>query len=150
MKLLAEKGTEMPFKHPNGGYTTSSPIYDYSTGNGGPKAPRGKHGSESSIQHKLQPDFEAPKYMNDKLEPRDCDSGQGYPRSNGPSALPDYNASNRGDALDRGVERGIPNRNSFTQKNGVIGSGRGGSAKGDRGVAYTDSRGNRQMRGKSG
>jgi hypothetical protein len=139
----------MPFTHKNGGYTTSSPIYDYSTGNGGPKAPRGKHGSESSVQHRLQPDFEAPRYMNDKLEPRDCDSGQGYPRKNGPTASPDKTATKIEHSLNRGIPQGIPDRNSFTQKAGNVGTGfTGGDSK--RGVAYTDSRGNRQMRGKSG
>jgi hypothetical protein len=138
----------MPFQHRNGP-TTASPIYQYGVDNGYPKPPRGKHGSEDSIQHRLQADFEAPKFMNDKLEPRDCESGQGYPRKNGPTALPDKTATKKEHSLNRGVPQGIPNRNSFTQKAGNVGTGfTGGDSK--RGVAYTDSRGNRQMRGKSG
>jgi hypothetical protein len=109
---------------------TSSEIFDYSTGNGGSKPRYGKHGSTDSIQHRLQAPIEAPKYMNDKTPPRDAPSGSNFsgPASgsrSGKTAYPGYSASNRGAPLDRGVKQGIPNRNSFTQTFGKIGSGVG-------------------------
>jgi hypothetical protein len=101
---------------------TSSPIYS-NVDDRYPKAPRGKHGSESSIQHKLQPDFEAPRYMDDALGPRPAETGSGYPRKSGKSAYPSKEATQITHSLDRGVERGIPNRNRFTQRAGNVGSG---------------------------
>jgi hypothetical protein len=117
----------MVFKHTSGGgganIHTSSPIYSYGTDNGYPEAPRGKHGSTNSIQHKLQPDFEAPKYMSDKTEPRYSESGSGHPRKSGKTAYPSKTATKHEYSLDRGVARGIPDRNSFTQKASSVGSG---------------------------
>jgi hypothetical protein len=113
----------MPFKHRNGGYTTSSPIYSYGVDNGYPEAPRGKHGSTDSIQHKLQPDFEAPRYMSDKTEPKHSVSGSGHPKKNGATAYPSKNATKIEHSLNRGVARGVPDRNSFSQKAGNVGTG---------------------------
>jgi hypothetical protein len=114
-------------KHLSGGggspIHTSSPIYSYGTDTGYPEAPRGKHGSADSIQRRLQPDFEAPKYMSDKLAPRYSESGSGHPRKSGKTAYPSKNATKIEHSLNRGVARGIPDRNSFTQKAGNIGTG---------------------------
>lgn len=71
---------------------TMNPIYDYSTGNGGPPPPYGKHGSTDSIQHRLQAPKGNRERYDDRTEPRYSPSGANYPVKSGKSAAPNIYA----------------------------------------------------------
>jgi hypothetical protein len=104
---------------------TNSPIYDYSTGNGGRAPEYGKHGSTDSIQHKLQaPMGERKGVYNDKTSPKAAEGPGGhYPRGSGKSDSMGVTAKRNGPGLDRGVPRSAGNQNDFAQTFSRIGAG---------------------------
>jgi hypothetical protein len=80
-----------------------------------------------------EPGGERPRYYDDRTRPSYSESGSNYPFRAGKSAAPGVNAPRGAKAgFDRGVPKGIPERNRFAQGFSYLGSGSGGG-KGRRG-----------------
>jgi hypothetical protein len=136
---------------------TTSPIYSYGVDTGNPEPPMTDKFPADKWTGMLQkPKGEKPTYSNDAVAPRDSVSGAHFVFGDGPTSAPGVVAPRGGFPLDRGAKQQIPNRNRFSQKVGFIGGGAveargsGGPAAKDRGVAYTNSKGERAYRGRSG
>lgn len=141
------------YKSTGGGasITCSSPIYQYGVDNGYPEAPMTDKFPSDRVTRKLPKSLgQSTSVYDDRTKPDYSDSGSNYAGFRaGRSAAPGVETSKRGAPLDRGIPRSIPN-SRFGQTFGTVGCGDGGSAKGDRGVAYKDGEGRTKYRGKSG
>jgi hypothetical protein len=136
---------------------TTSPIYSYGVDTGDPAPPTtDKYPAEKWTGVLPSPRGEKPTYYDDRTPARSSESGAHLVFGAGPTAAPGVNAPRGGFPLDQGVKQGIPNRNRFSRQVGYIGGGAveargtGGPAAKDRGVAYTNSKGERAYRGRSG
>jgi len=137
---------------------TMNPIYDYSTGNGGGKPPTtDKYPADKWTGVLPKPKGERAPFASDKLEPRDAPSGAHFIGKSGPSASPGVKVDKSPySPLNRGVPRGIANKNDFERGFDRVGTGEmtakgsGGDAGKDRGVPYINSRGKRDYMGRSG
>jgi hypothetical protein len=125
---------------------TTSPIYDYSTGNGGEKPPlhRGEYPADVVTHKHPAPKGERDRY-DGSTDPRWSESGANYAGFGpGKSAAP--NVMPRRSAAPLNNPRGIPYQDKFNHSFGMVGSGE--VPKG--GIAYRDGAGRVKYRGKSG
>jgi len=145
------------YTHRSGGggapIQTTSCIYDYSTGNGGeaPEYFKGEYPADKVTRKLPVSKGESPKRVDDRVPPKNSESGAHFMGKSGPTAVPQIERGPRGKTapLDRGIPRGIPDRDRFNSGMG-FGAGNTGSARNDRGVAYKDGEGRTKYRGRSG
>jgi hypothetical protein len=125
---------------------TTSPIYDYSTGNGGPKPPLHKGSYPADVAtHKHPATVGERDRYNGSTDPRWSESGANYPFKAGKTAAPNVTAP-RGAAASLDNPRGVPYQDRFNRGFAYIGSGEVSK----KGVAYRDGAGRVKYRGKSG
>jgi hypothetical protein len=126
------------YTHRSGGggapIVTTSPIYQYGVDNGCPEPPMTDSFPSDRWTGMLQkPKGEKPRYYDDSTPPKYSESGAQYPFKPGKSATPSVTAPRGAKSpYDRGVPKGIPERNRFAQGFSYLGSGSGGG-KGRRG-----------------
>jgi hypothetical protein len=122
----------MPFTHRSSGggapIQTNSPIYDYSTGNGGAAPPtldRAKFKTNAVNRVLPSPTGEAKGLLrNDMAKAKSVPSGGQYPFGPGKHEAFNVTAPNRTARLKPAVERGIPSggaqaRDSFNRRAGI-------------------------------
>jgi hypothetical protein len=151
----------MVFRHTAKGsgevITTMNPIYDYSTGNGGPKPPMTDKWPADKWTAKLPvPKGERDRYSG-VTPAKDSPSGAHFVGEAGLSATGSTNAPKSGFPLDQGIKRGIPIQDAFNRGVSRIGGGarqstsKFGAAKNDKGTPYKSSRtGKTEYMGRSG
>jgi hypothetical protein len=112
----------------DGSFETKSPIYDYSTGNGGmePVHTNNFPAGKCTRMHK-SPAGETPKMWSDKTPPSYSPSGSNYsgPMSGsgaGKTAYPQKSADKRTYPLNIGLKRQMNRRSDFDQRAGTVGT----------------------------
>lgn len=106
----------MPLYKNCGGVPTKSPIYDYSTGNGGSKPPlhRGEYPAHV-ITHKHPAPRGERAYYEDRSPSVYSESGANFRRKQGRPEAPGVTTSKAGVPANRGIKRGF-NQNRFSQR----------------------------------